>query len=228
MYRERRALLRIALSAALLALGLAGCGGPATTVPVTFTETLRVTSPTTVWQTATATLTQATTTTVTISSPPRTVFVTTTVAPPPAASATTGATAAPTASVPPGATRFYRLRFELTTTSDWSALIFPVSADILAVRAMQTTGTPRNVSADLGRVFLGQPLEQAGQAMGITVDLALSPAGVNKPFALEIDKGYAGAATVRVSAVTGEDSRLLGEFTHKGVAEPQTEKNARF
>lgn len=116
-----------------------------------------------------------------------------------------------------GDTAFYRLRLELTTTSDWTALVFKEPLSVLSVRQMAVEGQPR-VTAGHDRVVLMQPLASAsaGEQVGVTVDVAFAAHAAAGGIPLSIEKGGLNRTSVRVSLLVGEQFRVLREFSHGG------------
>jgi len=124
---------------------------------------------------------------------------------------------------------FYRLRIEITTTSDWTTLHLEPSAHLLTARVISTLGDPTYADGGTGWMALNQSLgaAEAGTSVGLTADLALEVAGAAEGWILRIEKGHLGTTEVRVSVLTNGELHLLGEFRHQGVAPNPGETNPR-
>lgn len=107
-------------------------------------------------------------------------------------------------------TRFYRVRVDLSTTSDWSEIRFQDATDVLTYQLMQVTGSPTfarvesDATSPLLMVIL-QPVDQAGIEMGMVMDVALSEAVAGQTINFLFRKGGLNESTVRFSLVNGED-----------------------
>ena len=99
-----------------------------------------------------------------------------------------------------GAVSFYRVRIEYSTTSDWTTLEIENPEQVLSLRRMSLRGSPARASVQAERLALNQPLAdaQAGQEVGMTVDYALAPAGLNEPWRFVLKKGAVKGSVVRV------------------------------
>jgi hypothetical protein len=71
----------------------------------------------------------------------------------------------------------YRLRLELTTTSDWTTLELLNPESLLTVRQTGTSGGLSGTEAGMTHLVDTQPLEssQGCERVGLTVELALDP-----------------------------------------------------
>ena len=122
----------------------------------------------------------------------------------------------------PGAPRspsqvpYYRLRIELSTTSDWTELDFNDSTNILSLRLMAQVINPQPaelIQTQDGNILkLYQPPVQSDlQNISMTVDAAVTPTALDQPLALTIRKGVWNTTTVRISSVMGGQATLLQE-----------------
>lgn len=155
------------------------------------------------------------------SSPAMTPAPTITQSPEPTQARPPTATPTPSVSIPvlsPEPESFHHLRLEYTTTSDWSTLDLQSAARVMAARQVKTVGEP-DVQVGVPTTALGQPIEaaEAGQQVGVTIDLAVDAEAAQEPFEILVQKGDIGRAQVRLYALSGATPELLGELAHSGV-----------
>ncbi len=113
---------------------------------------------------------------------------------------------------------FHRLRIDYTTTSDWTTLELRNPDGILSSRLISTLGNPTRSSAGSTLMGLNQPLAaaQAGERVGLTVDLAVTPDSAAQPLEFLLKKGSIGGSLVRLSLVDGDQVRAIEEVRHDG------------
>jgi hypothetical protein len=119
---------------------------------------------------------------------------------------------------PPVQVSFYRLRLEYSTTSDWSTLEIRNPANVLSIRRVAVDGTPTNVETAVNRLALNQPLSasQAGQRVGVTVDLAVAPEALQQPLVFLLQKGALRGSVVRITNLAENNAQLVREISHQG------------
>jgi hypothetical protein len=123
---------------------------------------------------------------------------------------------------------FYRLRVELSTTSDWTSLDFADPNSILAARLISTAGDPTLARVTPGELYLSQAqvAAMAGKSVSMTVDLALAAPLAPGSLGLVIKRGGIPATTLRISAVVGQNTRVLLEMQHKARIASDSATNA--
>jgi hypothetical protein len=124
---------------------------------------------------------------------------------------------AATAARPSGPVSFYRLRVELSTTSDWTSLDFPTPDAILAARLISTSGVTRVARVTPGELYLSQDQAAArtGTSVGLVADLALAAPLTSHQLPLVIKRGGIPATSLRISAVQGQSLLPLLQTVHK-------------
>jgi hypothetical protein len=112
---------------------------------------------------------------------------------------------------------FYRLRLEVTTTSDWTTLALKNPQNILALRVAEVGGQTAGITAQVGGLELHQTLERAeqGQTVGLIVDYALAAEGIDQPLDFRLQKGALNWSEVDVYAIGGDSRPLLGHVHHE-------------
>ncbi|MCP5118342.1 MAG: hypothetical protein GY953_46615, partial [bacterium] len=68
-------------------------------------------------------------------------------------------------------------------------------------------------------VQIVQPLETAGQQMGIVFETAFTPESFRIPFEFRIQNGHIGRSQVRIHQVLPAGQELLGEWEHAGIVD---------
>ncbi|MDD5093322.1 MAG: endo-1,3-alpha-glucanase family glycosylhydrolase [Dehalococcoidia bacterium] len=116
----------------------------------------------------------------------------------------------------PFSSGFYRLRFELSTTSDWVSLQFVNPEFVLASRFVAKSGVSVNADIskmDTGHMILTQPLANATakQNVSMTVDYALPASILNSPPNFVLKKGNLNQVTLRVYSVSENQLTLIHE-----------------
>ena len=113
---------------------------------------------------------------------------------------------------------YYTLRFELSTTSDWSTLVFS-DPRLLAMHVINQSGPPAHFSASLTSIALGQPCADALSCGTVTatVDYALAATSLDQPLSCSLEKGAWNSSNLQVSVVlaNGQAQTLL-KVTHNG------------
>jgi hypothetical protein len=111
---------------------------------------------------------------------------------------------------------FYRLRVELTTTSDWTSLEVTTPDAILAARLISTSGTPKIARVNPSELYLSQAQEaaKAGTPVGVVADLALAVPLTSNSLPLVIRRGGIPATTLHISLEQGGKSMPLLDVTH--------------
>ncbi len=114
---------------------------------------------------------------------------------------------------------YYRIRVEYATTSDWSTLELLNPEDLLAVRTMEVLGEPLDLETGVRRMALNQSIAdaQAGKRVGVSVDYALSPEGLDRPLEFQLQKGDIGKGEVNVYRVGSGSPVIIHAFEHSGV-----------
>jgi hypothetical protein len=153
-------------------------------------------------------------------------------------------TAGPTATLPPLPTlpaaaetaapaapvSFYRLRVELSTTSDWTSLEISNPDAILAARLISTSGTPKFSRVTPGELYISQAQEaaKAGTSVGVVADLALAAPLAAQSLPLVIKRGGIPATTLRISLAQGGGGATapLLDVTHNARVAADTATNA--
>lgn len=109
---------------------------------------------------------------------------------------------------------FYRLRVELSTTSDWTMLELGDTTDILTIRPMITEGNPSNISTQVARLVLNQSPDAAmqGNRVSITVDYSCTLDLLNYPLKFTLRKGAINRSDVRIFSVSGDQPQLIQEI----------------
>jgi hypothetical protein len=112
---------------------------------------------------------------------------------------------------------FYRLRIELTTSSDWTTLELLNTENVLTVRQLNTVWAPENATAELNMLSLSQPLSAAetSSRVAMTVDYAVATQALDQPLNFLLQKGALNSSTVRIYNLIGETTSLLLEVEHQ-------------
>lgn len=129
---------------------------------------------------------------------------------------------------PPEIVRFYRLRIEFTTTSDWSTLELLTPDYVLTIKEVELSGSPTYHEAGIERLALNQPLPtaEAGNEVGMTVEFAIAPEAVEQPFEFRLKRGALNASVIKFSDATGEALQLIDTITHDRVIQSDPAFNA--
>jgi hypothetical protein len=132
----------------------------------------------------------------------------------------TASLVAPTSTLPPTfdePVSFYRLRIELTTSSDWTTLELLNTENVLTVRQLNTVWAPDDATAEFSMLRLGQSLStaQASNRIGMTVDYAVATEALDQPLNFLLQKGALNGSTVRIYNLIGETTSLLLEVDHQ-------------
>lgn len=111
------------------------------------------------------------------------------------------------------------LRFEYTSTSDWTTLEFSSTADILTARLVSTIGDPRQAYAGVQGISFGQDIDGPEQAetVGLVVDLLLAPQALDHELAFSLRKGNWNGSYVRISHVIGGQVTEIWTVANEGV-----------
>ena len=129
-------------------------------------------------------------------------------------------TSVPTLTPPPPETMtYYRVRVELTATSDWSILYFSTPEHLLSVRTIKIDGGTSFVETGVEHLGLGQLIAdaEAGKSVGIIVDYAFAPEVLDQPFQFRIEKGNIGNSTVRIFNMIGGTPELIESFDNSAI-----------
>lgn len=114
---------------------------------------------------------------------------------------------------------YYRVRIELTTTSDWTRLAPSDSSSILAVGPAEPIGTPTKAEVRGSRASVTQLVDdaRAGESAGVVFEYYLKPPkGSGQRFAFQVEKGGLNETTVRVLNMVGFQPRFVHEETIRG------------
>ena len=110
---------------------------------------------------------------------------------------------------------FYRLRFELTTTTQGARITAQDTQYFLTGRLMGVTGAPLRWGGSVPAVWVGQ--ETAGNSVGVTMDYAVtSPGRLLTPVPYVFEQKGEGSSLLRVYHVAEEGLALLAEISHPG------------
>jgi uncharacterized protein (TIGR03437 family) len=109
---------------------------------------------------------------------------------------------------------YYILRFEFTSTSDHTTVRFN-SNRVLNSRLVSTSGDVTSSTAGINSASMVQPLESAGQTMGLVFDVAVAAASFHSLFEFRLERGHIGQTKVRVSNLQPAGPAFLGEWEHK-------------
>lgn len=121
--------------------------------------------------------------------------------------------------------RYYRLRVEYASSSDWSRLDFVDPKYIIKVRTMSITGEANKAIAEYSGITVNQPSAnaKAGDIINVTADYALRPEAIETPLVLKLGQGAIGFVTIRISTIVGDEVQLLREVAEPGEAEFQVD-----
>jgi hypothetical protein len=114
---------------------------------------------------------------------------------------------------------YLHLRFEYTSTSDWTTLEFTSTEHILTARIVSFIGDPQQPFAGVQGISLGQNIAGPEQAeiVGLVVDLLLAPEALDETLAFSLRKGNWNGSYVRISHVVDEVVNEIWTVTHDGV-----------
>ena len=101
---------------------------------------------------------------------------------------------------PPIPTGTYRIRFQITTTSDWAVLTLNSGGTLDNPRLVSVSPEAINLSANGNRFSIGQPIAQAnsGASVELVVDAYLSALQTGTPLQFVIESGAIGQTTVKL------------------------------
>jgi hypothetical protein len=111
---------------------------------------------------------------------------------------------------------YYRIRIEFLDQGDWTTLQIVDPSRVITVRQMSLTGTPNVLAVQNDQLALNTNF---GSDLSVVADYALIPGAIDAPFQLNLTKGAAGTATVRVSTVVGSTVTVVKEVL-KQAAQP--------
>lgn len=122
---------------------------------------------------------------------------------------------------------FYRLRVELTTSSDWTTLELLNPENVLSVRQLNTVWAPDDTAVEFSTLRLGQSLAaaEASTRVAMTTDYAIAPAALDQPLNFLLQKGALNSSTVRIYNLIGETTSLLLEVEHQSVVASDPDTN---
>lgn len=122
---------------------------------------------------------------------------------------------------------FYRLRIELTTSSDWTTLELLNLENVLTVRQMNSTRHPIHSSTEFSLLSLNQPSStaKANNLVGMTADYAVTPDALDQPLNFLLKRGALNSTTVRIYNLIGETTSLLLEVEHQFEIDSDPETN---
>jgi hypothetical protein len=110
---------------------------------------------------------------------------------------------------------FYRLRFELSTTSTASRVTLENISNVLTVRRIGALNNPKKTGATMRRLWVASLT--AGQLVGVTADYAITPDALREPLECLLEKDPDGESTVRIYNVPDSgDPVLFKEINHTG------------
>jgi hypothetical protein len=114
---------------------------------------------------------------------------------------------------------FLHLRFEYTTTSDWTRLEFTSTEHILTARQITSIGNPQNPFAGIDGISFGQDINGPTEAetVGLVVDLLLAPEARNQEFAFVLQKGNWNGSYVKISHIVDDVVNEIMTIEHEGV-----------
>ena len=108
---------------------------------------------------------------------------------------------------------FYRLRFELSTTSSDTAVTLENISKVLTARQVGTLNNPDHA----GVTMRGLWVRSTGESVGVIGDYAITPEAISEPFQCLLEKRADGESTVRVYNIPERgDLELLKEISHGG------------
>jgi hypothetical protein len=104
------------------------------------------------------------------------------------------------AAAPPTPTGTYRIRIQITTTSDWAVLTLKSGGTLTDPGLVSFSPEAINLSASGNRFSLGQPIAQAnsGESVELVVDVHLSALQAGTPLQFVIESGAIGDTKVKL------------------------------
>jgi hypothetical protein len=125
----------------------------------------------------------------------------------------------PTIAIRSTSISYLHLRFEYTSTSDWTTLEFSSSEHILTARIISFIGDPRQPHAGVQGISFGQNIDGPEQAetVGVVVDLLLAPEALDHELSFSLRKGNWNGSYVRISHIVGTEATEIWTVTHEGV-----------
>ncbi|MEW5872548.1 MAG: endo-1,3-alpha-glucanase family glycosylhydrolase [Chloroflexota bacterium] len=115
--------------------------------------------------------------------------------------------------------RFYHLRIEYSTSSDWSTLEVLNAETILSARLAALEGSPSAYEAQPRHLSLNQTLESAevGHVVGMSVDYAFAAQAGEQGVDFLLQKGALYGSTVRIYALAAGEKKLIKQVSHQKV-----------
>lgn len=112
----------------------------------------------------------------------------------------------------------YRIRIELTSTSDWANLNILNPEHILSVDLESVSGNPSFYDITAASLVVDQSISAAenGGSVGITVDYVIDPIANEQPLDIQLQRGSLNGCTARIFRLVGEDYQLVLEVENQG------------
>jgi len=110
-----------------------------------------------------------------------------------------------------------RIRLRLTTSSDWSDIELQGFL-VRAVTVIEPEGLPDDWFVTSEQIHVVQPAAaaQGDTEIQLTIDVSLDRRALSEGFLTRVQKGYIGASTLRIFALTDETASLIDELTIEG------------
>jgi hypothetical protein len=128
----------------------------------------------------------------------------------------------------PSAVEFYRLRVEISTTTNWTELrLLDASDSAISARNVAVAGHPTLLRVDPTYIRIEQPYESAlqGSKVSVITDIALSPIALRRPLKLLSEKGAFNLTTINLSLLSSDGKVELRRIEHDGWVPGNTDRN---
>jgi len=114
----------------------------------------------------------------------------------------------------------YTVRFEITTTSDWTFLELISGGKWVAPDVISVSEEAESLRLVGNRITLIQPLDSAisGNEVKAAVDMLLIGLSADESIAFDIGRGHLGSTRVVVSILAGETWVVIDDFVWDGIA----------